>query len=432
MSLDLTAGLQAQLAHERRLRGEAETLLEAERATVAALREELEIRKTRDDEMASEGKDAEVDVIDAAGSGDLQIMASTRATATPPGNKRRAEDEDTAPQRKRFQGEQPSTSPTSEQKPQLLDPQELEPSGIVACKSCPRQLRWPEGVEACRCPCGKVLRLHQPPPAAAKVVVCGACSRQLRWPVGHDACRCPCGVVLQQPHQQQHQPPQQQVQQQVQQHVQHQPPPQQVQQQRQQQQQQVRSGGGGGGNNVEDHMNHNLMGAAQLGAVMRHQLLRGAQQLNVPNGGDQTGAKVDEVDYFVDESAKKRGHVGTRMLLVRWKGWGSEGDTWEAREKIMEDIGKPAVVFMENQMRLHREARVAESVARKADASSNAYKRSFPQRAARCEQGHALVSVTTTKELGCDKCLKLFAAGITLHGCKACDYDLCATCVKSQ
>ena len=66
-----------------------------------------------------------------------------------------------------------------------------------------------------------------------------------------------------------------------------------------------------------------------------------------------------------------------------------------------------------------------------ADASSNAYKRSFPQRAARCEKGHALVRVTTTKELGCDKCLKLFAAGITLHGCKACDYDLCDTCAKS-
>jgi hypothetical protein len=66
-----------------------------------------------------------------------------------------------------------------------------------------------------------------------------------------------------------------------------------------------------------------------------------------------TGSQVDVVDYFVDESSKKRGRVGTRMLLVRWKGWGSEADTWEPRENLVVDIGAPVVVFMETQMR-HR------------------------------------------------------------------------------
>ena len=43
---------------------------------------------------------------------------------------------------------------------------------------------------------------QQPAAAAAAadpaIVACGSCSRRLRWPVGHEACRCPCGVVLRQ------------------------------------------------------------------------------------------------------------------------------------------------------------------------------------------------------------------------------------------
>ena len=193
------AGLQAQLTEERRLRGEAEAQLEAEQAKVAALsltvegmRQTLSLQSRRIATLEGdkeEGDDVEVDVIDAAGSGGLKIMASTRVPAP-----------SSAPRkRQRVQEGGSLKLHQHEQQTQLVDPQVLVPSGIVQCNSCSLQLRWPEGVLICRCPCGVVLRLHQPPSAAANVVECGACSRHLRWPVGHDACRCPCGVVLQQP-----------------------------------------------------------------------------------------------------------------------------------------------------------------------------------------------------------------------------------------
>ena len=49
--------------------------------------------------------------------------------------------------------------------------------------------------------------------------------------------------------------------------------------------------------------------------------------------------------------------------------------------------------------------------------------------APRCGKGHLLQALVATQEMWCGSCPKVIWAGATLHGCKACDYDLCGDCV---
>ena len=105
--------------------------------------------------------------------------------------------------------------------------------GLITCPTCQRTWVWrfPEGYNACRCPCGVVLNrpsaqmqgqqgqqgqqsgggtgARQPPQQLQQrqaaggglgngnreTVVCSSCQRTLAWPEGHLACRCPCGQV---------------------------------------------------------------------------------------------------------------------------------------------------------------------------------------------------------------------------------------------
>mmetsp|Transcript_152974 Transcript_152974/g.285042 ORF Transcript_152974/g.285042 Transcript_152974/m.285042 type:complete len:640 (-) Transcript_152974:274-2193(-) len=47
-----------------------------------------------------------------------------------------------------------------------------------------------------------------------------------------------------------------------------------------------------------------------------------------------------------------------------------------------------------------------------------------------CPAGHALVKFATPhSRFKCDECDQFFAQGATLHGCRACDYDVCEKCL---
>ena len=50
-----------------------------------------------------------------------------------------------------------------------------------------------------------------------------------------------------------------------------------------------------------------------------------------------------------------------------------------------------------------------------------------------CNSGHALVAYETPQRgYACDACGASFAEGTTLHGCRACNFDLCATCCTKR
>ena len=54
----------------------------------------------------------------------------------------------------------------------------------------------------------------------------------------------------------------------------------------------------------------------------------------------------------------------------------------------------------------------------------------------RCDKGHALLAYQVPSDallrLICDGCEQSFAEGHRLHGCRTCDFDLCAPCVQAR
>ena len=50
-----------------------------------------------------------------------------------------------------------------------------------------------------------------------------------------------------------------------------------------------------------------------------------------------------------------------------------------------------------------------------------------------CRSGHPLVSYDTPANgYGCDRCARKFPKGASLHGCRACNFDLCTECVGGK
>jgi hypothetical protein len=52
----------------------------------------------------------------------------------------------------------------------------------------------------------------------------------------------------------------------------------------------------------------------------------------------ESSSDADHTEYAVEAIIKHKGRAGHRQMLVRWSGFGEEGDTWEYETDLREDI----------------------------------------------------------------------------------------------